>query len=74
MNKKIAVAGAGVKNVQFGDSMNELLMKEFAEALLAGRAPAVTDQDGWRGVACIEAAYESARSHRAVKVVGLTGD
>ncbi len=67
-------AGAGVKNVQFGDSMNELLMKEFAEALLDGRPPAVTDVDGWRGVACIEAAYESARSHRAVKVAGLPGD
>ena len=54
--------------------MNELLMKEFAEALLDGRPPAVTDVDGWCGVACIEAAYESARSHRAVKVAGLPGD
>ena len=64
-------AGAGVKKVQFGDSMNELLMKEFAEAVLAGRAPAVTAIDGWRGVACIEAAYESARTHRTVKVAGF---
>jgi predicted dehydrogenase len=67
-------AAAGVRKVQFGDSMNELLMREFAEAVLADRTPAVTDRDGWRGVACIEAAYESARTHRAVKVAGLPGD
>ena len=65
---------AGVRKVQFGDSMNELLMREFAEALLEDRTPAVTDRDGWRGVACIEAAYESACAHRAVKVAGLPGD
>ena len=64
-------AGRGVKKVQFGDNMNELLMKDFAEAVLVGRKPSVTDVDGWHGVACIEAAYESARTHRAVKVARL---
>lgn len=61
----------GVVQVQFGDNMNELLMKEFAEAVLAGRKPSVTDVDGWQGVACIEAAYKSARMHRAEEVAML---
>ena len=62
---------AGVKKVQFGDSMNELLVKDFAEAILAGRPPGVREADGWYGVACIEAAYESARTHRAVPVAKI---
>ena len=57
--------------VQFGDNMNELLMKEFAEAVLARREPSVTGVDGWQGVACIEAAYKSARTHRVEEVTKL---
>jgi len=40
--------------------------EEFADAVLSGREPPVTAQDGRRGVALIRAAYLSGESHEAV--------
>ena len=49
-------------------SMDTYLLADFAAAVLEDREPCANGRDGWAGVACTEAAYESARTHRFVEV------
>ncbi|MBM4436072.1 MAG: Gfo/Idh/MocA family oxidoreductase [Actinobacteria bacterium] len=56
------------RHLGFGASMDHYLLQDFAASVLAGRAPCASGRDGWAGVACIEAAYASARTHRFVEV------
>lgn len=59
------------QHVSFGPNMDRYLIDDFASALLEGRRPCATGGDGWAGVACIEAAYQSARTHRFVEVARI---
>lgn len=43
-------------------------MRDFVETVIAGRAPRVSGEDGWRSVAIAEAAVESCRESRPVAV------
>jgi len=54
--------------LSYGEGMNYYLLRHFAESILAGRPPLVTGWDGRMGVATIEAAYESARTHQPVPI------
>ena len=56
--------------LSYSEDMNYYLLKDFAESVLAGRPPLVTGWDGRMGVATIEAAYESIRTHRPVPIAG----
>ncbi len=56
------------REVSFTSSMNVGLLRDFASAIAAGRQPCADGRDGWAGVACTEAAYESARRHEFVDV------
>jgi predicted dehydrogenase len=63
-----AQAVPNTQHISYGPDMNEHLIADFADAILEGREPCAGGRDGWAGVACIEAAYESARSHQFVTV------
>lgn len=52
----------------YDEDMNTYLLKDFAESVLAGRAPLATGEDGRAGVAVTVAAYESIRTHLPVAV------
>ena len=54
--------------LSYSENMDYYLLKNFAKSVLAGRAPLVTGWDGRMGVATIEAAYESIRTHRPVPI------
>jgi len=56
--------------LSYGEIMDYYLLKNFAESVLAGRPPLVTGWDGRMGVATIEAAYESIRTHRPMPIAG----
>lgn len=56
--------------LSYSEDMDYYLLKDFTESVLAGRPPLVTGWDGRMGVATIEAAYESIRTHRPVPIAG----
>ena len=56
------------QEVSFASSMNVGLLRDFADAIATGRPPCADGRDGWAGVACTEAAYESAQRHEFVDV------
>lgn len=54
--------------LSYSENMDYYLLKNFAESVLTRHAPLVTGWDGRMGVATIEAAYESIRTHRPVPI------
>jgi myo-inositol 2-dehydrogenase/D-chiro-inositol 1-dehydrogenase len=56
--------------LSYGDTMDEYLLKNFAESVLAGRQPLVSGWDGRMGVAVTEAAYESIDTHQPAAIPG----
>lgn len=42
--------------------------RDFGEAIKAGRAPAIDGEDGYRALAVVLAAYESARNHKFIEL------
>ena len=63
-----------IQQISYAESMDVFLIEDFAESILEGRRPLVTGIDGWYGVACIEAAYQSAREHRMIEVARYPGN
>ena len=57
-----------VSHMSYQEDANVWYVKDFAESILDGRKPSVDGIDGWYGVACIEAAYQSVREHCEVEV------
>ena len=43
------------------DDMFEKEIGEFVSAIAEDREPGVSGEDGWRSLACVQAAYESAQ-------------
>ena len=50
------------------DDMFQKEIGEFVRAILEDRDPCVTGEDGRRSLACVQAAYESARTGQPVKI------
>jgi predicted dehydrogenase len=50
------------------DDMFQKEIGEFVSAIAEDRAPCVTGEDGRRSLACVQAAYESARTGRPVRL------
>ena len=50
------------------DDMFQKEISEFVQAILEDRKPCVTGEDGRRSLACVMAAYESARTGRPVSI------
>ncbi len=50
------------------DDMFQKEISEFVGAILEDREPCVTGEDGRRSLACVQAAYESARAGKAVSL------
>ena len=50
------------------DDMFRKEISEFVSAILEDREPCVSGEDGWRSLACVMAAYESARTGKPVSV------
>ena len=63
-----------ITHMSYQEDSNVWYVKDFAEAILEDRKPMVDGIDGWYGVACIEAAYESVREHRVVAVPRYPGN
>ena len=51
------------------DDMFQKEIGEFVSAILEDRDPCVTGVDGRRSLACVQAAYESARTGKAVRII-----
>ena len=62
------------RETSFASDMNTELLRDFACAIVEKREPCATGYDGWVGVACTEAAYESARNHEFVDVARFDVD
>ena len=51
------------------DDMFQKEIGEFLSAIVEDRAPCVTGEDGRRSLACVQAAYESARTGVPVRLI-----
>ena len=56
----------------YDENMNTWLLRDFSTAVLEGRPPLATGEDGRAGVAVTLAAYESIETHRPVRVNQMT--
>ncbi len=59
---------SSVTSIDTSESMNYYLLKDFCEAIIAGRSPLVTGKDGRAGVEAILAAYQSIEEGRPVRI------
>ena len=57
-----------VASIDTSESMNYYLLKDFCEAIIAGRSPLVTGKDGRAGVEAILAAYRSIEEGRPIRL------
>ena len=57
-----------VSSIDTSESMNYYLLKDFCEAIIAGRSPLVTGEDGRAGVEAILAAYRSIEEGRPIRL------
>jgi predicted dehydrogenase len=64
------LAGAGANAAALGTDSHAAQLADLLDAIDAGRAPAVTGQDGRAALEIVCAAYESAREGRTVQLPG----
>jgi predicted dehydrogenase len=57
-----------VSSIDTSESMNYYLLKDFCEAIIAGRSPMVTGEDGRAGVEAVLAAYQSIEEGRPIRL------
>ncbi|MCL6455115.1 MAG: Gfo/Idh/MocA family oxidoreductase [Alicyclobacillus sp.] len=57
-----------VSHEAWADSMDMLLIADFVDMVQSGRPPSITGEDGLRAMEVALAAYESARTHRPVRL------
>lgn len=56
---KQTTADDGIQSVEWGEDMNEAMVRDFVEAVREGREPEVSGAEGVKEVKVVEAAYES---------------
>jgi predicted dehydrogenase len=64
----VVATHAGERTYRFDESTHVAVLEEFAAALAAGRPPSITAEDGVTALRIVEAAYESSRSGRTVRI------
>jgi predicted dehydrogenase len=64
----VVASRAGEQTYRFDESTHVAVLEEFAAALAVGRPPSITAEDGVAALRVVEAAYESSRSGRTVRI------
>ena len=65
---KQTTAEDGIWQVDWGENMNEGMVRDFVEAVREGREPEVSGAEGLKEVKVVEAAYESVESGGPVEI------
>ena len=65
---KQTTAEDGIWQVDWGENMNEGMVRDFVEAVREGRAPEVSGAEGLKEVKVVEAAYESFETGGPVEI------
>jgi predicted dehydrogenase len=64
----VVATRSGERSYSYDESTHVAVLEEFAEALAAGRPPAITANDGVAALRVVEAVYESSRVGRAIRL------